>query len=184
MYEPSIAPMESGAEVLLMCILPIIDQAVFKKSIAVPPSWALPQVVFQHNSRLWLSKVLLEGSALPPTLWFSQNLTFCFWIRWGWRAFPPQCCFPLAWGPLWSTVSKSNHLTDSYVRTGSAVLTSVWILNFQENTTVCFLLKSEFWYLRWRLIRIEAWISKSDCFSPLCAESWVWQGHRIHEAGR
>jgi len=44
--------MESGAEVLLMCILPIIDQAVFKKSIAVPPSWALPQVVFQHNSRL------------------------------------------------------------------------------------------------------------------------------------
>lgn len=119
-YKPAAAPTESGAKVLLVCILPVIDEAVFKRSVVIPPSWDLPQVIFQQNLRLWLSKVLLEGSALPPTLWFSQNLTFCFRIRWGWRACPSQCCIPLAWGLLWSTVSKSNHLTDSCVRTGSA----------------------------------------------------------------
>lgn len=173
-YKPAVAPIESGAKVLLKCILPIIDQAVFKKSVATPPSWDLPQVIFQQSFRLWLSKVLLEGSAHPPTLWFSQNLAFCFRISWGWRTFPSQCCIPLAWGPLWSTVSKSNHLTDCCVRTGSASIKicldtelpgKYYSLFFAEVWVLVFELKA---HLNWNLNK-KKWLF----FSFVCRKLGV-----------
>lgn len=40
---------ESGVRAQLMCVLAVFDHAIFKKSMTIPLSWDLLQVIFQWN---------------------------------------------------------------------------------------------------------------------------------------
>lgn len=70
---------ESGVRIWLMCILLVFDHAIFKKSMTVPLSWDLLQVVFQRNEYL-SSKTLLEVLIPIQMPRFSWNLSICLKI--------------------------------------------------------------------------------------------------------